>query len=105
LEERKEIYEKVYTDGMEVQNDHWLESKLKTRNIPTRTREPFPLPTLNINTEFWPTEGGSCGEGPIDALAVFNSFSDDNFCKCLLEEDIQLGDYQSHPAIKAPLSN
>ena len=68
-------------------------------------RTPYELPKLNINTEFWPTENGSCGEGPLDAVAVFNSFKDDNFCKCLLEEDIQLGNYQSHPTIKAPLSN
>jgi thymidylate synthase len=72
---------------------------------PYRTREPYPLPTLNINTEFWSYEGGSCGEGPLDAVAVFNSFADDTFCKCLLEEDIQLGNYQSHTSIKAPLSN
>ena len=63
------------------------------------------LPTLNINTEFWPTESGECGVGPLDATAVLNSFKDDNFCKCLLEEDLQLINYQSHPAIKAPLSN
>jgi thymidylate synthase len=69
------------------------------------TRTSFELPKLNINTEFWPTESGSCGEGSLDAVAVFNSFKDDNFCKCLLEEDIQLVNYQSHPAIKAPLSN
>jgi len=69
------------------------------------TRTPFELPKLNINTEFWPTESGSCGEGSLDAVAVFNSFKDDNFCKCLLEEDIQLINYQSHPVIKAPLSN
>jgi thymidylate synthase len=69
------------------------------------SRTPYELPKLNINTEFWPTEGGSCGEGPLDAIAVFNSFQNDNFCKCLLEEDIQLYDYQSHLAIKAPLSN
>ena len=69
------------------------------------TREPFALPTLNINTEFWPYEGGSCGEGPLDAIAVFNAFKDENFCKCLLEEDIQLCNYQSHPSIKLPLSN
>ena len=68
-------------------------------------REPYPLPTLNINTEFWLYEGGSCGEGPLDAVGIFNSFTDDNFCRCLLEEDIQLGNYQSHPTIKAPLSN
>jgi len=69
------------------------------------SRTPYELPKLNINTEFWPTENGSCGEGPLDAVAVFNSFKDDNFCKCLLEEDIQLGNYQSYPTIKAPLSN
>jgi len=69
------------------------------------SRTPYELPKLNINTEFWPTENGSCGEGPLDATAVFESFKDENFCKCLLEEDIQLGNYQSHPTIKAPLSN
>jgi thymidylate synthase len=69
------------------------------------TKEPMPLPNLNINTEFWPTDSGECGEGPIDAVSVFNAFNDDNFCRCLLEEDLQLYDYQSHPHIKAPLSN
>jgi thymidylate synthase len=69
------------------------------------SRTPYELPKLNINTEFWPTENGSCGEGPLDAVAVFNSFKSDSFCGCLLEEDIQLCNYQSHPAIKAPLSN
>ena len=69
------------------------------------TREPMPLPTLNINTEFWSTDSGECGIGPIDAIAVFNAFNDNNFCRCLLEEDLQLSNYQSHPAIKAPLSN
>jgi thymidylate synthase len=68
-------------------------------------REPYPLPTLNINTEFWPTESGECGIGAIDAVAVFNNFTNEHFCKCLLEEDIQLVNYQSHSIIKAPLSN
>jgi len=68
-------------------------------------REPFELPKLNINTEFWPYEGGECGVGPIDATAVLNSFKDNNFCKCLLNDDIQLSNYQSHSSIKAPLSN
>ena len=68
--------------------------------IPYHTREPYPLPTLNINTEFWPTEGDS-----LDSVAVFNNFNNDNFCKCLLKEDIQLSNYQSHEKIKAPLSN
>ena len=73
--------------------------------IPRMTRQPFPLPKLNINTEFWPTEGGECGVGPLDAAAVFEGFKNENFCRCLLEEDIQLYDYKSHPSIKAPLSN
>jgi thymidylate synthase len=69
------------------------------------TREPYSLPSLNINTEFWPYESGECGEGPLDAKAVFEGFFNDYFCKCLLEEDIQLSNYKYHPTIKAPLSN
>jgi thymidylate synthase len=105
LEERKKIYEEEYANGVEVQNDSWLESKLKTRNIPKRTREPYPLPKLTINTEFWPTESGECGIGLLDARAIFDGFKGEHFCKCLLEEDIQLSNYKSHPTIKAPLSN
>jgi thymidylate synthase len=56
------------------------------------TRTPYELPKLNINSEWW--------DKPF-----FEAVKSDNFCKCLLEEDIQLYDYQSHPAIKAPLSN
>ena len=37
LEERKSIYEREYTDGMEVPNNNWLNSKLTTRNIPTKS--------------------------------------------------------------------
>jgi thymidylate synthase len=68
------------------------------------SREPFELPTLNINTEFWQTESGECGVGPISTSGFISGLADDNFCKCLLE-DIQLTNYQSHPIIKAPLSN
>ncbi len=35
-QERKRIYEMEYTNDIEVENNHWLESKLKTRNIPTK---------------------------------------------------------------------
>ena len=74
-------------------------------NIPTRTREPFPLPKLNINTEFWPTESGECSVGDISVDGFIKGLDDDNFIKCLLEEDIQLSNYQFHPLIKMPLSN
>jgi thymidylate synthase len=56
------------------------------------SRTPYELPKLNINTEWW--------DKPFIELVI-----SDSFCKCLLEEDLQLYNYQSHPAIKAPLSN
>ena len=107
LEERRamvtqEMFNQIYNAGDSSTLTH---SEIDQWNIPTRTREPHPLPTLNINTEWWPTESGECGVGPIDAIGVIKAFSDDNFCRCLLEEDLQLGNYQSHPSIKAPLSN
>ena len=68
-------------------------------------RTPYKLPKLNINTEWWPTESGECGIGLIDASAVFNGFFNEHFCKCLINEDIQLYDYESHPKISFPLSN
>ena len=45
LDERKTIYENEYTESMDVQNNHWLNSKLTTRNIPTK------LITLIYNNE------------------------------------------------------
>jgi thymidylate synthase len=56
------------------------------------TRIPFELPKLNFNDEWW-------------NKPFFEAVKSDNFCKLLLEVDIQLINYQSHPAIKAPLSN
>ena len=68
-------------------------------------RNPYSLPKVIINTEFWPTVSGKCGIGPINAEAVISGFNNEHFCKCLLNEDIQLVDYKYHPTIKAPLSN
>jgi hypothetical protein len=96
------MFNQIYNAGDSSTLTH---SEIDQWNIPSRTREPYPLPTLNINTEFWPTESGECGIGPLDAVKVFDAFNDDNFCKCLLEEDLQLVNYQSRPTIKAPLSN
>jgi thymidylate synthase len=113
IEQAKEQIGREFTE--EEINEHLQQSgmdalKYEPRmeyisKLPKRTREPYPLPQLNINTEWWPYESGECGIGPLDAIAVFEGFKNDNFCKCLLEEDIQLYKYQSHPAIKAPLSN
>jgi len=57
------------------------------------TREPYQLPKLYINDEFWATEN-DVKHHDIDVL--INS---------MLVEDFQIEGYQSHPAIKAPLSN
>ena len=72
---------------------------------PKRTREPFELPKLNINTEFWQTESGECGVGSLSISGFLKGLDSESFCKCLIEEDIQLYNYQSHPLIKIPLSN
>ena len=108
VEERGVLYrrQQSLSDDVElVGSDRYAHRVFDYYCIMKRTREPYSLLQLNINTEFWPTESGECGIGAIDAVAVFNNFTDEHFCKCLLEEDIQLSNYQSHPTIKAPLSN
>jgi thymidylate synthase len=59
------------------------------RNIPTRTREPYPLPKLIID-QFDETNHYI---GDIDDISEYNI------------EQFKLENYQPHPAIKAPLSN
>ena len=56
------------------------------------SRKPYPLPTLRINTEFWNPE---------------NILGDDygSIIEGLELNDFQIENYQSHPVIKAPLSN
>lgn len=66
--------------------------------IPTYTREPYELPRLFINTEFWLTESGECGVGPFTPYIG-------SLVESMHVGDFQLENYQSHPAIKAPLSN
>ncbi len=88
---------------VELENLYIVEEVAK-ETTPKHTRQPYHLPTLNINTEFWPTETGEAGLGEIDAVAVFDGFTDDAYCKCFFE-DLQLSNYESYPHIKAPLSN
>jgi len=88
---------------VEMENLYIVEEVAK-ETTPKHTRQPYQLPTLNINTEFWPTETGEAGLGEIDAVAVFDGFTNDAYCKCFFE-DLQLSNYKSYPHIKAPLSN
>ena len=88
--------------GPQVSNES-IHAVCDLYGVPRKLRQPFELPELNINTEFWPYEEN--GEGPLDANAIFRGFENDKFCKCLLEEDLQLANYKYHLPIKAPLSN
>ena len=63
---------------------------LDNSNVPTHSREPFPLPTLNINS-------GNENWHLLDIDDIVNSLDNDITFK--------LENYQSHPTIKAPLSN
>ena len=58
------------------------------------TRIPYELPKLTINTEFWQTVTGECGVGPLNTRL-----------KGFEVGDFIIENYQSHPAIKLPLSN
>ncbi len=61
-------------------------------------RESFELPTLRINTEFWPTKSGECGVGELTDNIDF-------LIKEMRIDDFQIENYKSHPPIKMPLSN
>jgi thymidylate synthase len=58
---------------------------IKKQIVVGRTRQPFPLPTLKIESEVkWKED---------DCLPYYSV------------NDFSIENYQSHPAIKAPLSN
>ena len=61
-------------------------------------REPYPLPSLHINTEFWLTKSGKCGVGELTDNV-------DSLIKGMQIDDFQIENYKSHPIIKFPLSN
>ena len=75
-------------------SDEYIHKVCDSYKVSKRTREPYPLPTLNINTEFWQTESGECGVGPLKTNLQGFEIS-----------DFVIENYQSHPSIKAPLNN
>ena len=85
-------YENPKLDLTRIQegmSDDEFKSVCDEFNIPTRTREPFPLPKL-IVYESYDASRTNGYRIPFDELT---------------HESIRLIDYQSHPTIKAPLSN
>jgi thymidylate synthase len=87
LEERFELAGNQYPPGgLPNQAIYFMDEK----GIPKRTREPFPLPTVRH----------------MDHLDGFDSWLfDSNYGMVLRPKDFILDNYQSHPTIKAPLSN
>ena len=61
-------------------------------------REPYPLSSLRINIEFWPTQSGECGVGELTDNIDF-------LIKKMRIDDFQIENYKSHSVIKIPLSN
>jgi thymidylate synthase len=83
-----EIQEHLQQSGMDALKD---EPRMEyISKLPKRTREPYPLPTLKINS-------GNENWGLLDIDEIINSLDCDLTFK--------LENYQSHPTIKAPLSN
>jgi thymidylate synthase len=92
----EEIVDHLRQGGMDALKDKPRMEYIS--KLPKRTREPYPLPTLNINTEFWPTESGECGVGLLHSDI-------DVLIKNIQIDDFEVIGYQSHSTIKAPLSN
>lgn len=86
-EERVDIYNNIKEKKDREGNWTW-ETRFDDNGIPKKTREPFPLPKLTFNPIF---------------LANLEHKGLDEAIKG--EVNFQLENYQSHPTIKAPLSN
>jgi thymidylate synthase len=84
---QEEIQEHLQQSGMDALTE---EARMEyVSKLPKRTREPFKLPKLIINDEFWNHEHQTIN-GWINGMGI---------------GDFTLDGYQSHPTIKAPLSN
>lgn len=90
-EERVEIYNKL--ENKKDRTGNWIwEYRFKDNNITKMTREPYPLPTINMNKSktdaFW--------KALSEDLSLLSHLDNDNF---------SLDNYKSHQSIKYPLSN
>lgn len=62
------------------------------------SREMLVPPSLTINTEFWPTESGECGVGPLHSNI-------NTLIENMKIEDFIIENYKPHPTISAKLIN
>ena len=90
LEERRKLWESTGMGWKEEVSELLQMQEYNCRFIPKRTREPYPLPTLkHMKTD-----------------EFYKSLSEDfSLFTHLDNTDFIIENYQSHPSIKAPLSN
>jgi thymidylate synthase len=82
----QEMFNQIYNGGGPETLSH---SEIDQWDVPrVKTREPYPLPKLVINDEFWNPDASLIEQ--IEHIEI---------------SDFEVRDYQSHPTIKAPLSN
>lgn len=75
-------------------------------NIPTRTREPYSLPTLKFSNSITTLINKFNGDRGNTGSPDFGYYKHlDNTINGFEISDFQIENYQSHPAIKIPLSN
>jgi thymidylate synthase len=97
-EERYSIHKDYITDDkLDLLFEFATNDNLNKLGVPKRTREPYPLPKLNFSwyIENWSTE---------EAKKIRKD-SFDAYIRQMKPSDFVIENYQSHPAIKAPLSN
>ena len=81
-------YESLLDYGHSQNEDELITTLCDEWGVPKRTREPYPLPRLVINDEFWNPDASLIEQ--IEHIKI---------------EDFDIRGYKSHPTIKAPLSN
>jgi thymidylate synthase len=90
LSEKKPDFNPETAFGITKHIDSYCHYVIDDYSIPRRTREPYPLPKLNINS-------GNENWHLLDIDDIVNSLD--------VDLTFKLENYQSHPRIKAPLSN
>lgn len=97
---REQIGSDIFENGPTCFDKTTFEPK-QTKVKIGHTREPYPLPKLVINTEFW-VPGTEAG-----CLGVAGTYSNDinELIKGMEITDFKVENYQSHGKIKAELSN
>jgi len=89
-----EFAKKTYNSTTDKEFKHGFLSSRHQGSIPRRTREPYPLPKLILDD--WYSTQGDPSNTPKDIS---------EFLKNIHVSHIRIKNYQSHPSIKAPLSN